>query len=117
MVRDAAQDARLLTMRSTARSFPQNHLLDLAQLLLAEKHFLADKEGRRAERAALDRILRVLAPPCLDGELLRAGQQSCPAKPGCDQSFRRPLRIVHLLRLDPHVMKRAIDVSLEHALQ
>ena len=30
----------------------QHHLLDLAQLLLAEVHLVADEEGWRAERAA-----------------------------------------------------------------
>ncbi len=35
--------------RNDGKSLTRNQLLDLAQLLLAEKHFLADEEGRRAE--------------------------------------------------------------------
>ena len=62
-------------MRFTVRSFARNQFLDLAQLLLAEKHFLADEEGRRAERAALDRRLRVLDQLRLDVGLLRAREQ------------------------------------------
>jgi hypothetical protein len=45
MVRDAAPSARPLTTRVTERSFPRDQFLDLAQLLLAEEHLLADEEG------------------------------------------------------------------------
>jgi len=44
-------DSSAMTVWLLAR----NHLLDFAQLLLAEKHLLADKESGRAERATLDR--------------------------------------------------------------
>ena len=72
---DAAH-ARLLTM-TESRSFPRNHFLDFAQLLLAEEHLLADEKRRRAERAALDGRLRVLDQPGLDVGILRAGEQFC----------------------------------------
>src|ERR1700730_16420144 len=67
------------------KSFPQNHLFDLAQLLLAEKHFLADKECRRAECAALDRGLGILDQLCLDVGLLSAREQPCRIEAGRGQ--------------------------------
>ena len=36
---------------------------------------------------------------------------------GCGQRLRRHFGVVHLLRLDPHVMKRRLDIFLEHALE
>src|SRR4051812_28344275 len=70
---------RLPTMpRRTAcggRLFPRDHFLDFAKLLLAEKHFLADEERRRTERAALDGGLGVLDQSGLYIGVLRARQQ------------------------------------------
>ena len=51
-----------------------DQFLDLAQLLLAEKHFLADKERRRAERSVLDRDLSIFDQLCLDLRFLRTGK-------------------------------------------
>src|SRR5689334_24254922 len=59
-----------------------HHFLDVAQLLLAEKHFLADEEGRRTECAALHRRLRVLHQLRLDLRILRAREQFCRVQPG-----------------------------------
>src|SRR5258705_1244282 len=97
-------------------SFPRNPLLDLAQLLLAEKHFLADEKGRRAERAALDRGLGVLDQLRLDVGFLRARKQFCRIEAGARKSLERHLGVVHLFRLNPHVMERGLDVFLEYAL-
>src|SRR6266849_10885529 len=117
MVRDAARDARLLTMRFIERSLSRNQFLDLAQLLLAEKHFLADKESRRAEGAALDRGLRVLDQLRLDVGVLGAREQLWRIEAGGGERFDRDFRLVHFLRLHPHVMKRSVDILLEHALE
>src|SRR5438876_9914187 len=116
MVRDAAQDARLLTMRFTGRSFSRNQLLDLAQLLLAEKHFLANEESRRPERAAFDRGLRVLDQFRLDVGILRARKEFCRVEAGARKSLERHLGVVHFLGLNPHVMERGGDIFLKHAL-
>src|SRR5260370_33350979 len=67
--------------RNDEASFPRHHLLDLAQLLLAEEHLLADEEGRRAERAALDGRLRILDQLGLHVRLLRACETLCPVEP------------------------------------
>src|SRR6266436_6463963 len=98
-------------------SFPRNQLLDLAQLLLAEKHFLADEKGRRAERAALDGRLRVLDQLHLDVGILRARQQFCRIEAGVRKRLAGLLGVVHLFRLNPHVMERGVDVFLEYALE
>src|SRR6266851_2011441 len=103
--------------RNDGKSLTRNQLLDLAQLLLAEKHFLADEEGRRAEGAAFDRRLRVLDQLRLDVPFLRAGEQFCCVEAGCRERFHRHFGIVHFFRLAPHVMKRGIDIFLKHALE
>src|SRR5437764_2731345 len=54
----------------------RHHLLDLAQLLLAEEHLVADEQGRRAERAARDRLLGALEQSALDFRLLGAGDHT-----------------------------------------
>jgi hypothetical protein len=98
-------------------AFPRNQFLDFAQLLLAEKYLLAHEKRRRAERAALDRGLGVLDQFGLDLGFLRARKQLGAVEAGCAKRFRRYLWVVHLLRLDPHVMKRRLDIFLKHAFQ
>ena len=44
----------------------QDHFLDLAQSVFAKEDLIADKEGRRAERAARDRALGIVEQPRLD---------------------------------------------------
>src|SRR5579872_2377235 len=61
--------------RNDGKLFPQNHLLDITQLFLAEEDFLADKESRRAERAALDCGLCVLDQLRLDVGIPGAREQ------------------------------------------
>src|SRR5438552_11804548 len=103
------------TSRQTVESgrlFARDHFLDLAKLLLAEKHFLADEEGRRAERAALDGGLGVLDQPRLDIGVLRTRQQFCCIEAGRGQRLDRHFGVIHFLRLNPHVMEGGFDISL-----
>src|SRR5262249_55950474 len=110
-------DCFVAALLAMTKLFTGYELLDFAQLLLAEEHLLADKESRRAECAALDRRLRVLEQLCLHIRLLRAGQQLRAVKAGRGQRLHRDVRIVHLLRLTPHVMEGGLDIFLEHALE
>src|SRR6202140_5464902 len=77
------------------KSFAQNHLFDLAQLLLAEKHYLADKECRRAECGALARGLGLLDQLCRGPGLLSTPEQPCRIEAGPGHSPHRRLRVVH----------------------
>src|SRR3954469_18377948 len=52
-----------------------DRFLDVAKLILAEKHFLPDKEGRRTECAAVDRVGGQVDQPLLDVILLRPRHQ------------------------------------------
>src|ERR1700734_2319651 len=70
------------SLAMTVLLLPRDHFLDLAQLLLAEKHFLADKECRRAEGAALHGRLGVFDQFCLYVGILRTRQQLCPVEAG-----------------------------------
>ena len=97
--------------------FPATISSTSRKLLLAEEHFLADEEGRRAERAALDGVLRVLDQLGLHVGVLRARQQFCGIEAGRGQRLGRHFRVVHFLRLDPHVMERGLDIFLEHAFE
>src|SRR5437588_4431245 len=87
------------------RLFARDHFLDFAKLLLAEKHFLADEKCRRAERAALDGGLGVLDQPGLYIGVLRACQQPGGIEARRGQRLGRDFRVIHFLRLDPHVME------------
>src|SRR4051812_42325295 len=79
----------------------ENHLFDVAQLLLAEEYFVADEEGRRAEGAALDRALRIFDELRLHLGLPCAGEQlGAVESRRIDRGDRDP-GIVHLLRLTP----------------
>src|SRR4029077_2495083 len=98
-------------------SLARDQLFDLAQLFLAKKHFLADEEGRRAERAALDGCLGILDQFRLRVSLLRSCQQLCGVEAGRVKRFDRDLWIVHFLGLSPHVMKGGVDIFREHALE
>src|SRR5437667_12140940 len=53
-----------------------NRLLDVAELILAEEHFLSNEEGRRAKGSPADRIVGQIDQPFLDVILLRAGDKS-----------------------------------------
>ena len=65
--------------------FPETISSTSRKLLLAEEHFLADEEGRRAERAALDRGLGVLDQLRLDVGVLRTREQFCGIEAGRGQ--------------------------------
>src|SRR5580698_2946809 len=83
-----------------ATSLSQHHLLDVAQLLLAEEYFVADKECRRAESATLDRTLRVLDQPGLHVGLASAREQPFGVESGGRQRRNCYFRVVHFLGLD-----------------
>ena len=68
-----------------------------------------------APRSTAD--LRVLDQLRLDVRLLRAREQLCGVEAGRGQCLHRHFGIVHFLRLDPHVMKRGVDIFLEHAFE
>src|SRR3954453_2793593 len=104
------------SLAMTVWSLARDHFLDIAQLFLAEKHFLADEEGRRAERAAFDGRLGVLDQFRLDVGILGTGEQLCSVGLGGDECLARDFRIVHLLRLYPHMMEGRVDIFLEYAL-
>src|SRR5215471_10031552 len=53
-----------------------NLFLDVAQAVLAKEDLLADEEGRRTERAAIDRVVGVLDQLFLDVVLLRARDET-----------------------------------------
>ncbi len=61
--------------RQRAAGLLDDRFLDVTELILAEEHFLADEEGRRAKGAAVDRIGRQIDQPFLDVVLLRARNQ------------------------------------------
>src|SRR5581483_3829257 len=61
--------------RNDVNLFAGNQFFHLAQLLLAEEHLLADEEGRRAERAAVDGGLGVSDQLALHVGFLRARQE------------------------------------------
>src|SRR5258708_915311 len=91
--------------------------LDLAQSILAEEHLVADEEGRRAELAARDRTARVVDQLLLDVILLCPRDQTVDIDAGGQKCVAKDLRIVHLLRLDPHVMIGGAKIRLEQALE
>src|SRR5437868_6763169 len=102
---------------ATTASAARNKLLDLAQLFLAEKHFVTDKERRRAERTSRHRHFRVLDKLRLDFRFLRPREQLWGIEAGCRKRLHRHFRVIHFLRLDPHVVKRRLDIFLEHPFQ
>src|SRR6478735_12247067 len=108
---------RLFDFPTSRKSLPRHHLLDLAQLLLAEEHLVADEEGRRAERDASDSLLGVLDQSALHLRFPGAGEQLLCVKAGGRQRLCRDFRIVHLLRLAPHVVEGGLDIGLEHTLE
>src|SRR3954471_20345053 len=99
------------------KSLPRDHLLDLAQLFLAEEHLAADEEGRRAERPACDGLLGVLDQSALHLGFPGAGEQLLRVEAGGRQRLGRDFRIVHLLRLAPHVVEGGLDVCFEYAFE
>src|SRR6516225_2734653 len=91
--------------------------LDVAQAVLAEKDLFADEEGRRAEGTARHRIAGVLDQLFLDVILLRARNKTIDLDARRNERLAKDLRIVHLLRLDPHVMVGRTEIALEHPLE
>src|SRR5262245_39860100 len=78
--------------------------LDLADAVLAEEDLVADVEGGRTERAARHGIAGVLDQLFLDLVLLGPGDDAVDIETGGQERLAEHLRIVHLFRLDPHVM-------------
>src|SRR5271155_629243 len=94
-----------------------NLFLDVVQTVLAEEYLVADEESRRTEGAAIDRVAGVLDQLLLDVVLLRARDETVDVHAGRNERLAEDLRIVHLLRLDPHVMIGRTEIGLEHALE
>src|SRR5579864_6201904 len=94
---------RALRLPACRRLRFADRFLNIAQLVLAEEDFLADKEGGRAECAAVDGILRQLDEAVLDVGLLGAREEAIEIDAGRDEGVARDMRIVHLLGLFPHV--------------
>src|SRR6185312_14839480 len=92
-------------------------ILDVAQLVLAEKHLPADKEGRRAERTAVDGVAGQVDQLLFDVVLLRPRDQAVDVEPGRLEGRAEDFDVVHLLRLLPHVMIGGPEIRLEHALE
>src|ERR1700731_3230784 len=93
----------------------QDHLLDLAQSVFAKEDLIADKEGWRSERAALDRTLGVGEEPRLDVGVLDQLAEALGIEAGLEQGGPQYRRIVELFGLRPHVPVDLVDVALEHA--
>ncbi len=91
-------------------------VLDVAQAVLAEEDLPADEKGRRAECAPADRGLGVGDEPSLHvGGLGRFEDGRTVEARGVERCLEHG-RIVHLLRLLPHVMEAGLDVRAELAL-
>src|SRR5262249_33469961 len=106
---------------SIPRSLRQRRAKDLppprAQAVLAEEDFVTDEESGRAEGAAVDGALRVREQPILDRRLLGHGDEARAVEAGLIERRARHRRIVHLLRLGPHVAEHGVDVAIEHAFR
>src|SRR5439155_5251282 len=83
-----------------------------AQPVLAEVDVVADKEARRAERAARDRALGVGAQLVLDLVGLRQREKAARVEPGLAQRSVQHLGIVELFWLRPHPAKDLVDIAL-----
>src|SRR5260221_1106402 len=81
-----------------------DRFLDLTQPVLAEKHLVADEEGRRAKRATRHRPAGVVDQPLLDVVLPGAGDQAIDVDAGGEEGVPEDGDVIHLLRRLPHVM-------------
>src|SRR5262245_12432308 len=95
----------------------QDLFLDVAQLVLAEEHLLADEKRRRTENATTDRVGGEVNQPLLDVVLLSPRDQAVDIDAGGFECRAEDLEIIHLLRLFPHVMIRSSEIRLEHSLE
>src|SRR5512140_3172771 len=95
-----------------ASAAAKNCFFDVAQPVLAEVDVVADKEGRRAERATRDRALGVGAQLVLDLVGLRRREKAARVEPGLDQRPAQHLGIVELLWLPPHLAIDLVDIAL-----
>ena len=94
-----------------------NRFLDIAQLVLAEEHFLADKERRRAERSPCNCVIGILNQLFLDIILLRTDDQAVDIDTGRDQGAPENLEVVHFLRTFPHMVVGSAEIGLENILE
>src|SRR5262249_25377854 len=74
-------------------------LLDIAQTVLAKKDLVADEEGGRAERAALDRALVIGEQPSLDRGVLHQFAEPLGIKTRVEKRRLPHCSIVELLGL------------------
>src|SRR5271154_6955696 len=87
---------RLLAFLCRRRADLDDGFLHVAQLIFAEEHFLADEEGRRTERSAIDGVLREFQQAVLHVRLLRSREQVVEIDIRGNESLARDLRVVHL---------------------
>ena len=92
-----------------------HRLLDVAKPVLAEIQVFADEEGRAAERARLERGLRVVEQALLDGRGLRDLEQPLDRQPGLVQRVREDFRPGHVQPARPQIVIDAVHIGLEHA--
>ena len=87
------------------------------RLSLPKIDLVADEEGRGTERAARHRVIGVLDQLLLDVVLLGTGDDAIDVEPRRQERFAKDLRVVHLLRLDPHVMIGGAEIGFEQPLE
>src|SRR6516165_8807961 len=93
----------------------QDHLLDVAQPVLAEKNLVVDKEGGRAESAPRDRALRIFEQPRLDVGVLDQLAKALRIEIRLEQGGPQYRWIVELFGLRAHMPVDLVDIALEHA--
>src|SRR5580692_8556550 len=89
-------------------------LFYVAQSILSEEDFIADKERGRAKRPALDRSLGVVEQRIFGFASLDQLEQSSGIKPRFHKGGAKDRRVVHLLGLYPHMPIHFVNVSLEY---
>src|ERR1700722_2795450 len=104
-------------LRAARADLLDDRVLDVAELILAEKHLLAHKKRRRAKRPALDRIGGVFNQLLLDIVLLGARDQPVDVDARRLAGAAEYLDVVHLLRFFPHVVVGGLEVVLEHVFE
>src|SRR6478735_5642348 len=107
------RNAHRRSRRGRSAAAPDELLLDIPQLVLAEKDLAADKEGRRAEGAAGHRRLGVAHQLLLHLGGLGALEQASGIEAIRDQDRANHLGLIQLFRVAPHGVEHGLNVALE----
>src|SRR6266851_5402167 len=91
-------------------------LFDVTQAILTEENLVADKESRRAERAARHRLIGVAQQTFFDHGILYASEGTRPVEPRGVERRADLVGIVHLLRFLPHMVEYSLDVARQDAV-